>query len=182
MLKIIKKQTKRFAVLEVERDEALARKHIFESLTSLNYDLARTASRSERKALGKERDGTLTYGEVPYSAMSDILEKIHELRMDLDPHHTSDEPFRDDVFIDLGSGAGRPCLAAAISYKFKSCVGIEILKSLHDQAVRAAKQYEDQVLRRDNDNRVQLLHLTREIQLYHGSIFELDQSEPFLEN
>ena len=45
-------------------------------------------------------------GEVPYSAMADILDKIHELRMELDPHHTSDEPFRDDVFIDLGSGAG----------------------------------------------------------------------------
>ncbi len=173
---MIKKQTKKFAVLEVESDEALARRHLFESLTALDYDEARAASRNERKELGKEREGTLTYGEVPYYAMAVILDKVLDLRAELDPHHASYAPFREDVFIDLGSGAGRPCLAAASLYKFKACIGIEILQSLHDKALQAANEYKDLVLKGDNNDWVLSLGVTREVQTYNGSIFDLDQT------
>ena len=60
---MIKRQTERFTVFSVESDEARARRAVFESLAALDYDEAKMASRSERKALGKEREGTLTYGE-----------------------------------------------------------------------------------------------------------------------
>ena len=76
---MIKRQTERFTVFSVESDEARARRAVFESLAALDYDEARMASRSERKALGKEREGTLTYGEVPYLAMIVILDKLRAL-------------------------------------------------------------------------------------------------------
>ena len=93
---MIKRQTERFTVFSVESDEARARRAVFESLAALDYDEARMASRSERKALGKEREGTLTYGEVPYLAMIVILDKVRELRMEIDPHTTGDGPFCED--------------------------------------------------------------------------------------
>tara|TARA_A100001035_G_scaffold224250_1_gene184875 strand:- start:128 stop:901 length:774 start_codon:yes stop_codon:yes gene_type:complete len=166
---MIKRQTERFTVFSVESDEARARRAVFESLAALDYDEARMASRSERKALGKEREGTLTYGEVPYLAMIVILDKVRELRMEIDPHTTGDAPFCEDVFVDLGSGAGRPCLAAASLYTFKACIGVEILQSLHDQAVKAGEEYEDLIL-----NQASSLDVTRKVQLYLGSIFDLD--------
>ena len=40
---------------------------------------SRVKSRGERES-GKQKDGTLTYGEVPYDAMDKILEAVHEIR------------------------------------------------------------------------------------------------------
>jgi cyclopropane fatty-acyl-phospholipid synthase-like methyltransferase len=34
-------------------------------------------------------------------------------------------------FVDLGSGAGKPCVAAALLFDFASCVGIEFLQGVH---------------------------------------------------
>ena len=142
-----------------------SRMALFEGLSSLDYDAARSASRMERKELGKEREGTLTYGEVPIAAMQLILDKVLDIREDFG---VKNRDFSSEVFVDLGSGAGRPCLAAASLYVFKKCVGIEILKSLHDQGVAAVKEYQATI-----DGSLEV-DVTKEVQLYHGSIFDLE--------
>lgn len=38
----------------------------------------------------------------------------------------------DSYFYDLGSGVGKPCIAAALLHNFKACTGIEITKDLYD--------------------------------------------------
>ena len=48
------------------------------------------------------------------------------------------------VFYDLGSGFGKPCLAAALTLPFylEKCIGIELLDGLYEKSLQLQKQYE----------------------------------------
>jgi hypothetical protein len=154
-----------------ELQEHEAREALFNRVRSLDWDVAREASREERRSMGKMRDGTLTYGEVPFSAMREILQTVDAIRREdlgIDSHTISDCDF-----VDLGSGAGRPCIAAAILHQFKSCHGVEILKDLHDLAEAARSEYE-QVLESVSSSNLPPVTHTRDISLYCGSIFDLN--------
>lgn len=150
----------------------MQRRLAFESVKSLDWDTARLRSRGERERLGKNKDGTLTYGEVPYDAMDKILETVHEIRVvDLGMQVPDwDNPFKEDIFVDLGSGAGRPCIAAATLHKFRSCHGIEILEDLHELALLSKQEYESHLNSIESDDSPAL---TPELSFYHGSIFDL---------
>ena len=41
------------------------------------------------------------------------------------------------VFVDLGSGSGKACLAAQLLHPFEKVVGIETIQCLHDFANKA---------------------------------------------
>lgn len=155
--------------------ERMQRRMLFESVRSLDWDIARVKSRGERERLGKQKDGTLTYGEVPYDAMDKILEAVHEIRVeDLDASiHDYENPFKEDVFIDLGSGAGRPGIAAATLRQFKSIHGVEILEDLHLLALQSLQEYESQAQRviGESDDHP---GITRELSFHLGSIFDLE--------
>lgn len=45
--------------------------------------------------------------------------------------------------MDLGSGVGKAVLGAAVVHPFSRCVGIEILESLHREALLAARRWEE---------------------------------------
>jgi SAM-dependent methyltransferase len=135
-------KTSAFLVLDVVVSDAVQlvlddREKAFDSITSINYETARVSSISERKETERSSDGTLTYGEMTYATMSAILNRLQQ--------HPSWPSMQinngDGVFVDLGSGAGRPLFAAATLLPFKKCIGIEILESLHELAMNARKEY-----------------------------------------
>ena len=49
-------------------------------------------------------------------------------------------------FYDLGSGTGKPVIAAAILHNFDVCVGIEILEGLYSMSLDVAAAYNSKVI------------------------------------
>lgn len=70
----------------------------------------------------------LTYGEILYPSMEKLLSKIS----------LSEE----DIFIDLGSGLGKLVLQVFLCTRVKEACGIEIIPTLHKQALLAAERVE----------------------------------------
>lgn len=66
-------------------------------------------------------DLALTYGEVAYLPFAALLSQVH--------------PCPQDIYFDLGSGLGKSCLIAALSFKLTHCIGIELVSALHQAAV-----------------------------------------------
>ena len=86
-------------------------------------------SQRERARLTHE-DQSLTYGEVEYVSFVQIL--------------VAAEAKEDQIFYDLGCGAGKAIVTAAMSgINFKKCVGVELLEGLCEcsrDAVRTAER------------------------------------------
>jgi len=61
-----------------------------------------------------------TYGEILFRTFVELLKKV--------------KPEKDDIFYDLGTGVGKPCLAVSLAFKIKKAVGIEILPLLKETA------------------------------------------------
>jgi len=88
-------------------------------------------SHSDRHRLQKQSTGldgkSLTYGEISFFSFSRILEMV-----EIQPG---------DTFFDLGSGAGKACIAAHLLVpQFSKCVGLELLQGLYDTSLAAAEQ------------------------------------------
>lgn len=91
------------------------------------YEKASNASLLDRKAL-ESASLSLIYGEILspepiFNIFALILKKQDKLF------------FNGAKFYDLGSGSGRPVVAAALLYPFESCTGIEILPGLFNLSV-----------------------------------------------
>lgn len=87
---------------------------------NLYHDLnGYTLSAQGRNKLGYH-DKAHTYGEVTPAAFAQILKRV--------------ESKKGEVFYDLGSGTGKAVLLASMLANFSHCVGIELLKDLHDAA------------------------------------------------
>ncbi len=91
--------------------------HIFNNLYSdIN---GYTLSAQARNRVGYH-DKAHTYGEVMPESFYKIIQRT--------------EPREGEVFYDLGSGTGKAVILAALLFNFSECVGIEILKELHETA------------------------------------------------
>lgn len=60
-----------------------------------------------------DQDLKLTYGEIDFLSFSALLSSL--------------QPKPQDIFYDLGSGSGKACFTAALSFSIHRCIGIEIL-------------------------------------------------------
>ena len=77
-----------------------------------------------RRALGREKDNELTYGEVLFRPFYRLLNEVVK-------------PRPGEVFVDLGSGTGRAVFVAALCWPGLSCCkGYEVSPPLHDDATR----------------------------------------------
>jgi SAM-dependent methyltransferase len=77
-----------------------------------------------RRALGREKDQELTYGEVLFFPFYRLLEEVVR-------------PRPGEVFADLGSGTGRAVFVAALCWPaLAACKGYEVSPPLHDDARR----------------------------------------------
>ncbi len=77
-----------------------------------------------RRALGREKDPELTYGEVLFFPFYRLLDEIVK-------------PRPGEVFADLGSGTGRAVFVAALCFpRLAACKGYEVSPPLHSEATR----------------------------------------------
>lgn len=90
------------------------------------YQLSNTA----RKKL-QYYDRSFTYGEVVVESMVSFMKEIR--------------PKKDDVFYDLGSGAGKAVFVAALAFQFQKSVGIELLDDLYLASETALHIYKKQI-------------------------------------
>jgi len=85
-------------------------------------------SRAEREAkeMDEQKSRNLSYTEIGFEALAGVLERIKEKH---GPLYVGE-----GVFLDLGSGAGKACLAAGLLHPFQKVVGIEVMDCLNEAA------------------------------------------------
>ena len=150
------KTTSKFSVLCLDEDPIY--KRFLQLSANVPYEEARNTSRLEREL---DIDApNLTYGEVTYHSLATILGALREYGA-LDGE--------DQVFVDLGSGCGRPIVAAALLHKgFRRLIGIEILGGLHQMALRLKQSWDALHIEAGEDVE------ERTLEFVHGSILNYD--------
>jgi len=96
------------------------------------------ASLNERKDLGKEDDASLTYSELDLNIVNHVITMLKN-------QHTRLYAGK-GIFVDIGSGAGKACVAAGLVHQFEKVVGIETLQCLDDAAKAAHAKYMEATL------------------------------------
>lgn len=99
------------------------------------------ASIDERKANGKEEDATLTYGEIDFGIVNNIITMLKN-------QHTRLYAGT-GIFLDLGSGCGKACVAAALAHQFEKVIGVETMACLDEVAQKANEKYKEAALTGD---------------------------------
>jgi SAM-dependent methyltransferase len=126
------KPTPKFCILEaIPRTlcEVVDKENLFDQIyDQQSYQIASESSSMERRTM-KARNFTLTYGEILYNSFTEIL--LTTLSREKSFFNGG------SVFIDLGSGTGKASVIAALHSNFKSCIGIEIMPSLHQIALES---------------------------------------------
>lgn len=121
-------------VLPLTEEELEERqRHYTEIFIEVTANVLKVASLNERKEAELTEDKGLTYGELDFPTLHLLLNKV---TTDLGPFFPSK-----GVFLDLGSGAGKQCIATALLHPFQKIIGIETLQSLHDRANTALEQF-----------------------------------------
>jgi hypothetical protein len=106
-------------------------------------EIGKSLSKGEREVKKLNENKNLIYGEISFSSFFDILRKLNlsSFREELRNNNNGNEKF---TFYDLGSGTGKAVFAARILQDFTSCTGIELLESLHNQAVKIKGRFDSQ--------------------------------------
>eukprot|EP00747_Dinoflagellata_sp_TGD_P162453 gnl/TRDRNA2_/TRDRNA2_180089_c0_seq1.p1 gnl/TRDRNA2_/TRDRNA2_180089_c0~~gnl/TRDRNA2_/TRDRNA2_180089_c0_seq1.p1 ORF type:complete len:299 (+),score=79.78 gnl/TRDRNA2_/TRDRNA2_180089_c0_seq1:123-899(+) len=102
----------------------------------LSADAIKLASLEERKAKEKEDNLTLTYGELEMPLLNTIMNKV---KTDCGPLYAGK-----GIFLDVGSGAGKACIAAALLHPFQKVVGIECVECLQKYTDEALAKYNEE--------------------------------------
>ena len=105
-----------------------AYERLFAELPSQN-GYALSVAGAERLGLPRVTDALdLTYGDVPFLCMAEVLQVAR--------------PAPNGLLVDLGSGVGRGVVAAALISGCARCRGVELLPDLHQAACEPAKRFE----------------------------------------
>ena len=133
-LVVIMRRTARFSVCELPVQDTLQTFHYI--FRDISHETATKIS-NQARAEGKERSNNLIYGEItnltPFSFIFGFLSDRKEVLW-------GDET---RVFVDLGSGTGRPVIAAALLHTFELCIGIEFVPDLFKASLRIKSLYEN---------------------------------------
>lgn len=113
---------------------------------------------NERKRLNVYDDTSYVYGEVIFFSFVRILEKT--------------EPKPGEVFYDLGSGAGKAVVIAALVFDFSKACGIEKLDALYNLSIELQEKL------KNLPERQELLHHKEiNLQFIHGDMLTQDFSD-----
>ena len=116
----------------------LTREALYERMVSeFGIDVAKKVSSDDRFDQLGETDFDMTpfvYGEITFAPIAEILDDLNNKGLIKDQ----------SIFYDLGSGFGKPCLAAALTLpsKFKKCIGIEYLDGLFQKSLELKSVYD----------------------------------------
>lgn len=101
---------------------------VFEGQAADNLKVKARAERmAEESPLANVKG--LTYSEVSMEIVNMLLNKIKESGKNLYAGK--------GLFLDLGSGAGKACIAAGLAHPFEKVVGVEVVNCLSDAATAA---------------------------------------------
>lgn len=111
------------ASFQADLKEVKEREEIYERLCSEHpLSVGKMLSSTERDSKGIS-NSTLVYGEILFEPFAITFQKIRRLYGGLLK--------AGGVFVDVGSGTGKPVFAACLMHAFTQARGIEILEGLH---------------------------------------------------
>jgi len=132
----------RLPVPPLDEEQTQERKVLWEEIfTEYPTNKVKLASIEERKANGKEEDQSLTYGELDFTIINNLISMLKN-------QHTRFYG-GSGIFLDLGSGCGKACVAAALSHQFEKVVGVETMTCLDEFAQKANEKYKEVTLSGD---------------------------------
>mmetsp|Transcript_22983 Transcript_22983/g.51087 ORF Transcript_22983/g.51087 Transcript_22983/m.51087 type:complete len:292 (+) Transcript_22983:162-1037(+) len=142
----------------------LEAKDIYDSVMSaFPATLGKAVSKREREELSLKAPA-LVYGEITFEAFGTVIEKIKKVYGLPGGGHSGPAGVlqsRGGIFYDLGSGVGKPVIAAAILHNFDVCYGIEILEGLYSVSLDSLNAYNTKgkakLASRENDTHVQMI-------------------------
>lgn len=102
-----------------------------ELYSECSLEVAKSLSKSERESRSLNSNKSLIYGEVDFISFAKVL-------ISLAPILSS----KRRNFYDLGSGSGRAVMIARLLFDFEECVGIELLRNLHNAATLVKAKYD----------------------------------------
>ena len=114
---------------------------------------------SEAKTRLQLKGPELTYGEINWDSFMDIMAEVHYIG-----HH--------ETFYDLGSGTGKPVIAAALLGTFRRALGIELLPDLYQESKRILFNFNKRVRPHLPDHRRQIT-----VDFINSDIFDFDWSD-----
>lgn len=118
------------------------RKAVFDALFEAHAaDNLKVKARAERMA---EEAPLANVKGLPYSEVS--MEVVHKLLNTIKETEIAKLYQGKGVFLDLGSGAGKACVAAGLLHPFEKVVGVEIVQCLGDAAAAACALLGEAVL------------------------------------
>lgn len=117
-------------------EEVQARQKIWEAIfEDCPADKAKLASVTERKANAQEGIPAFAYSELDFATVNNMINLLKN-------QHTRLYAGK-GIFCDLGSGAGKACLAAGLCHPWEKVIGIEMMQSLTDIAMAANAKYQE---------------------------------------
>jgi precorrin-6B methylase 2 len=118
----------------LEQEQVKERLDIWNQIFSdLPANKVKAASLKEREETGKQDDASLTYSELDFNIVNDIITMLKN-------QHTRLYSGK-GIFLDVGSGCGKACVAAGLCHPFEKVVGIETMQCLDDMAKAAHAKY-----------------------------------------
>lgn len=122
----------------------LEAKEIYDSvMQAFPSTLGKSVSKKERDELNLKAP-SLVYGEVTFETFGTVIEKIRKVYGLAGVGSSGNAGIlqgRGGIFYDLGSGTGKPVIAAAILHNFDVCYGIEFLEGLYSVSLDALNSY-----------------------------------------
>lgn len=94
------------------------------------YDVRVADSGEELETLKDKHKGEKVYGEATRSGVNQMIKHFRPLT-------------KDDVFLDIGSGRGKMVLHMAVQTPVKKCIGVELVKSRHGDAIKLKEEIGD---------------------------------------
>lgn len=122
---------------------------------------AKSASQKDREHLHIQED-SFTYGEINVLSFTWLLEKA--------------KPKPGEIFFDLGCGAGKAVLTAALNFDFAHVVGVELLPSLHALANTQLSNAKLLIQSLNQDEASIYSHRLNSVEIIHSDFLQCDIS------
>lgn len=120
---------------------------------------SRRISRQDRQRFNKQ-DDSFTYGEVDCLSFMTTLEKA--------------QPKPSEIFFDLGSGAGKAVMTAALTFDLAQSVGVELLPGLCELAKERVKKAQTMLMSYDSPFSETSLERLSRIQIITDDFLHVD--------
>jgi hypothetical protein len=125
---------------------------------------ASTSTSVSKYSRGNNKSTSLIYGEIQFDTFALVIEKI-KLK-----YGGLQKP--GGVFVDIGSGTGKPVLAAILMHEFDKVIGIEILSGLHYLSLELFRKW-DKIKEMED---VSEMTKKTQVDLINGDILNVDWS------